>query len=168
MKQLVLVGALAVALAAGSAFAQQAKTDKAAESGGRTTPFDQPSTAPAPTVPGGEVTLGTVKLPSAVMADGKKLPAGTYQVRVTGQVASPDAKGQTASLERWMEFMQGGQVKGREVATIVPQSDLKLVEKDTPPQPNSSKFETLKGGDYTRLWINRGGNHYLVHFPTAS
>lgn len=166
MKQLVLVGALAGALAAGSAFAQQA-AGKATESGGRTTPSDQPSTAPSPTVPTGDVALGSVRLPKDVMADGKKLAAGTYQVRVTGQVASPDAKGQTSTLERWLEFVQGGQVKGREVVTIVPQSDLKLVEKDNPPQTNSSKFETLRGGDYTRLWINRGGNHYLVHFPTA-
>src|SRR5690349_19736905 len=82
MKQLVLVGALAGALAAGTAFAQG--PSKAAESGGRTTPFDQPATAPAPTVPAGEVALGTVRLTSAVMADGKKLAAGTYQVRVTG------------------------------------------------------------------------------------
>jgi hypothetical protein len=161
MKQLVLVGALAGALAAGSAFAQQAKT--AESEGGRTTPFNQPATAPAPTVPGGEIALGSVRLSSAVMADGKKLPAGTYQVKITAQAAAPEA-----SNERWMEFSQGGQVKGREVAIIIPQADLKLVEKDTPPQPNSSKFETLKGGDYTRLWINRGGNHFLVHFPTAS
>jgi hypothetical protein len=118
-------------------------------------------------VPTGEVALGSVRLPKAVMADGKKLEAGTYQVRVTSQVASPDAKGQTPTLERWLEFVQRGQVKGREVVTIVPQSDLKLVEKDSPPQANSSKFETLRGGDYTRLWINRGGTHYLVHFPTA-
>jgi hypothetical protein len=167
MKKLIVVGALAGALAAGSAFAQQSAS-KATESGGRTTPSVQPSTAPPPTVPTGEIALGSVRLTTAVMADGKKLAAGTYQVRVTSQVASPDAKGQTASLERWAEFMQGGQVKGREVVTIVPQSDLQLVEKDTPPQANSSKFETLKGGDYTRLWINRGGNHYLVHFPVAS
>ena len=31
--------------------------------------------------------------------------------------------------------------------------------------PNGAKVETLKGGDYVRLWINKGGNHYLVHFP---
>lgn len=160
MKQRVLVGALAGILTASTAFAQ-------AGSQGRTAPFEQPATAPSPTVPTGDVALGSVRLPKAVMADGKNLPAGTYQVRVTGQVASPDAKGQTATLERWIEFVQGGQVKGREVVTIVPQSDLKLVEKDTPPQANSSKFETLIGGDYARLWINRGGTHYLVHFPTA-
>jgi len=23
---------------------------------------------------------------------------------------------------------------------------------------------TLKGGDYLRVWINRNGNHYLMHF----
>jgi len=167
MKQLVLVGVIAGALAAGSASAQQSAA-KGDNDGGRSTPSQQPATAPAPTVPTGEVALGSVRLTKDVMADGKKLAAGTYQVRVTSQVASPDAKGQTASLERWLEFMQGGQVKGREVVTIVPQADLSLVEKDSPPQSNSSKFEMLKGGDYTRLWINRGGNHYLVHFPTAS
>ena len=56
---------------------------------------------------------------------------------------------------------------GREVVTIVPQSEIALVQKDAPPRANGSKVETLKGGDYQRLWINRGGNHYLVHFPTA-
>ena len=100
------------------------------------------------------------------MADGKKLDAGTYQVRVTGQVASPDAKGQTPGLERWLEFVQGGQVKGREVVTIVPQSDLKLVEKDAPPQANSS-VRDVDRRELCWLSINRGGNHYLVHFPTA-
>ena len=97
----------------------------------------------------------------------KPLAAGTYQLRLTAQAATPDAKGQTPSSERWVEFVQRGQVKGREVVTIVPQSEISQVQKDTPPKPNGSKFETLKGGDYTRLWINRGGNHYLLHLPTA-
>jgi hypothetical protein len=64
-----------------------------------------------------------------------------------------------------VEFVQKGQVKGREVVSIVPQSEIAQVQKDTPPHANSSKVETLKGGDYVRLWINKGGNHYLVHFP---
>jgi len=54
---------------------------------------------------------------------------------------------------------------GREVVTIIPQAEISQVQKDTPPHANSSKVETLKGGDYVRLWINKGGNHYLVHFP---
>jgi len=165
MKQLVLVGAVAGALIASTAFAQTKGKDS--DQAGHVAPKAQPATAPAPAAPTGEVALGSVRLPKAVKADGKPLPAGTYVVRVTSQAATPDAKGQTPTLERWLEFMQNGQVKGREVVTIVPQAEIAAVQKDAPPKPNGSKVETLKGGDYTRLWINRGGNHYLVHFPNA-
>ena len=64
-------------------------------------------------------------------------------------------------------FVQGGQVKGREVVSIVPAPETKLVQKDTPPPSGGSKIETLKGGDYMRLWINKGGSYYLVHFAKA-
>jgi len=167
MKQLVLVGALVGVLGAGigQAVAPQARGATASQ-GGHSAPKPQPETGPAPSAPGGELQLGSVRLPKAVKADGKTLPAGTYQVRLTGQQASPDAKGQTPSLERWAEFVQRGQVKGREVVTIIPQSELDKVQKDTPPGRNAAKVETLKGGDYLRVWINRGGNHYLVHLAT--
>ncbi len=157
MKRLVLVGALVTMLGAGTAYAQGA--------GGHTAPKPQPATGPAVTAPEGQIALGTVRLGRAVKADGKPLPAGTYQVRLTAETASPEAKGATAGLERWVEFVQGGQVKGREVVTIIPQGEIDKVQKDAPPARNGAKVETLKGGDYVRVWINRGGNHYLVHFP---
>ena len=167
MKQLVLVGALMGALCVGNAYAQEkgAKPDSAGQ--GHTAPKAQPNTAPTPSAPTGELALGSVNLPKSVKADGKPLPAGTYQVRLTPQQATPDAKGQTPPLERWVEFVKGGKVVGREVVTIVPQSEIALVQKDAPPPANGSKVQTLKGGDYQRLWINKGGNHYLVHFPVA-
>jgi hypothetical protein len=172
MMRWVLVGVFAGALSAGAAYAQTKEAPKKARMGsatgsqaGHTAPKSQPPTEAAPAAPEGQVALGSVRIPKAVKADGKSLPAGTYQVRVTPQTASPDAKGQTAALERWVEFVQGGQVKGREVVTIIPQADIAKVQKDAPPRANGSKVETLKGGDYMRLWINRGGNHYLVHFP---
>ena len=159
MKQVVLVGALVLIGGLGvRAYAQ-------APGQGHTAPKTQPASAPAATAPSGEVALGSVHLSKSVKADGKPLPAGTYTVRLTAQAASPDAKGQSQGLERWVEFLQGGQVKGREVVTIIPQSELAHVQKDSPPARNSSKFEALKGGDYYRLWINRGANQYLVHFP---
>jgi hypothetical protein len=175
MKEWVLVGALMGALSVGTAFAQTAPASRPAKAerapaGGReghTAPKSQPATAPTPAVPTGDMALGSVHLGKGVKADGKALAAGTYQVRLTAQQATPDAKGQTPPLERWVEFVQKGQVKGREVVTIVPQSEIALVQKDTPPPANASKVETLKGGNYLRLWINKGGNHYLVHFPTA-
>ena len=152
-KQWVLVCVLAGALAGSDAIAQH----KA--------PNQQPSTAAAPAAPTGELTLGSVRLPRAVKADGKPLAAGTYQVRLTGQASKPDAVGQTEELERWVEFMRGKEVAGREVVTIVPQAEIKLVVKDAPPPSGGSKVQVLRGNDYLRVWINRGGTHYLVHFP---
>jgi hypothetical protein len=163
MKHFILAGAVAGALVAGPALGQS----KGAQEAGHAAPKSQPATAPAPSAPTGVVPLGSVRLPKAVKADGKTLPAGTYTVRVTAQAATPDAKGQTPALERWAEFVQKGEVKGREVVTIVPQAEIAQVQKDAPPKPDGSKFETLKGGDYTRLWINKGGNHYLLYFPAA-
>jgi hypothetical protein len=107
--------------------------------------------------------LGTVRIPGGVKADGKDLPAGSYQVRLTADEAKPDAKGSEEKLERWVEFVKGGKVAGREVVSIVPSTEKQLVQKDTPPPSGGSKVEALKGGDYVRVWINKGGNYYLVH-----
>jgi hypothetical protein len=59
--------------------------------------------------------------------------------------------------------VQKGQVKGREVATIVPQGETNMVVQDAPPRAGGAKVQMLKGGDYLRVWINRGGNLYLIH-----
>jgi hypothetical protein len=164
MKRVVLVGAVITALSL-TLSAQRGRSS--GEAGGHTAPKAQPESAPAPSVPTGEMQLGSIHLTKGVKADGKPLGAGTYQLRLTAQAATPNATGQTPSSERWVEFLQRGQVKGREVVTIVPQSEIDKVQKDTPPHANASKVEALKGGDYIRVWINRGGNHYLLHLPTA-
>jgi hypothetical protein len=155
-KQWVLVGILAGTLMAGPAFAQH----KA--------PNTQPTTDGTPAAPTGELALGTVHLTKAATADGKPLPAGTYTVRLTAQEAKPDATGASETIERWVEFVQKGAVKGREVVSIVPQAEVKNVVKDAPPKPGTSKVQLLKGNDYVRVWINKGGNHYLIHLPTGA
>jgi hypothetical protein len=164
MKRTVFVGALVGALAASTAFAQTSAKGGQASKEGHTAPKPQPMSEASATAPDGALTLGTVHIPKAVKADGKALPAGTYQVRLTPDTASPSAKGQTSSLERWAEFVKAGKVAGREVMTIVPQTDIPKIQKDTPPRPGSSTIQALKGGDYIRLWINRGGTYYLVYF----
>ena len=138
-----------------------------AEQGGAREPNAQPNTAPDPSAPDAAMALGTVRIPRAVKADGKPLPAGSYQVRLTTDPSKPDAVGQTEKLERWVEFVQGKEVKGREVVTIGPSSETKLVQKDSPPAANSSKVQMLKGNDYMRVWINKGGNYYLIHLVAA-
>src|SRR5687768_17196436 len=113
---------------------------------------------------GGAVNLGSVRIPRDVKGGGQALPAGTYQVRVTETPATPPAAGQTPQYERWAEFLRNGKVIAREVVTVVPASDIKQVAEQTPPPAGGYRAEVLKGNDYLRLWINRGGNHYLVHF----
>lgn len=154
-KQWVVVGALAAVLAGTDVLAQHQA------------PKQQPLTAEAPTVPTGEISLGTVRIPRAVTADGKPLPAGRYQVRLTSQQAKPEAVGTTEQLERWAEFVQGSTVRGREVVTIVPQTEIKMVVKDAPPASGGSKVQMLRGNEYLRVWFNRAGNHYLVHLPVS-
>ncbi len=155
-KQYVLVGiVVAGALVANDAFAQH----KA--------PNQQPPQATEASAPAGDLALGSVRLPKGVTADGKPLPAGTYQVRLTGQEAGPAAVGITEPLERWAEFVQGGSVKAREVVSIVPQAEVKMVVKDPPPPAGGSKVQTLKGNDYVRVWFNKGGNHYLIYLPAS-
>lgn len=125
-------------------------------------------TTPQGQVPAGEATLGSVRLPRGVMADGKALKAGTYQVRLTAQAAAPAVAGQ--SMERWVEFVQGGKVAGREVVSIIPASEVKDLQPgpDAPASTRSgSKVEMLKGNEYLRVWINRGGVGYLIHMPPA-
>jgi hypothetical protein len=120
-------------------------------------------------VPTTETALGSVRIPRTVKADGKDLRAGTYQVRLTAQDASPAVPG--IKMERWVEFVQGGKVAGREVASIIPADEVK----DTQPGPDlpgkqpraGARVEMLKGGEYLRVWITRGGVQYLIHLPPA-
>lgn len=119
-------------------------------------------------IPSGEAALGSVRLPRSVMADGKALGAGTYEVRLTAQAAQPAVPGQ--QLERWVEFVQGGKVAGREVVSIVPASEMKDLQPG-PPGPAQTgagaRVEMLKGDEYVRVWIHRAGVNYLIHMPPA-
>ncbi len=120
-------------------------------------------------VPSGETALGSVNLPRAVMANGQKLSAGAYQVRLTAEQAQPSVPG--IQMERWVEFVRGGKAVGREVVSIIPQSEMKDLQTgpDQGGRPGSgaAKVELLKGDEYLRVWINRGGVNYLVHLPVA-
>jgi hypothetical protein len=110
--------------------------------------------------------LGSVTISHKVMADGKPLPSGTYQVRLTNDQPKP-AIGQSPEGERYIEFVRGGKVVAREVATVVPNSEVSTIVKGPKPPNGGVRIDKLKGDDYVRVWINRGGNNYLIHLPAA-
>src|SRR5262245_44461111 len=129
MKRLVLVGALIGAFAASSALVQ---------------------------AQGANTTLGTVHLAKKVMADGKPLAPGTYQLRLTGESPKPGV-GQSPDAAKFVEFVKGGKVVAREVAVVIGKADIGTVAKGKTPPPGSVRTELLKGGEYYRVWVNKGG-----------
>ena len=96
------------------------------------------------------------------MANGQALAAGSYSVRLADGSVNP-AVGQTPEGMQWVEFVQSGQVKGRELATVVAGPEAKDVLKGKGPAPGGAVVHTLKGNDYMRVWINHSGKNYLIH-----
>lgn len=110
--------------------------------------------------------LGSVTLSRKVTADGQPLAAGTYQVRLTADQPKPGV-GQTPEAERYVEFVRGGKVVAREVATVISDADAASVVKGPKPARGGVRVDLLKGNDYVRVWINRSGTNYIIHMPPA-
>ncbi len=111
------------------------------------------------------VVLGTIHLPQAVNADGKPLAAGTYQVRLTDEKAAP-AVGQSVDAEQWVEFVQGGKVMGRELATVISAADMNAIAKGQRPALNGTLVEKING-EYVRVWINKDKTNYLINLAAG-
>jgi hypothetical protein len=107
-------------------------------------------------------TLATVRIPQGVTANGQPLPAGSYSVRVSSEAVTP-VVGQGPEAARWVEFVQNGQVRGKELASVVAPADVKAVAKRTPPAEGRGLVHVLRGAEYVRVWVNHDGAQYLVH-----
>jgi hypothetical protein len=110
--------------------------------------------------------LGQARLPRAVMANGQALPAGTYTLRLSADAVTA-VVGQTPAESRWVEFVQNGQVRGREMATVLSATELAAVAEGRRPAAGAVQVELLKGNDYIRVWANRAGTHYLLHLAAS-
>ncbi|MDE3154058.1 MAG: hypothetical protein KGN76_03105 [Acidobacteriota bacterium] len=152
MKRAFLVGILVGAVAAaGTAFAGTSKPTTSMKHAARAAQAS------------GLERLATVRIAHAVTANGEPLAAGTYVLTLDGE--GPAVEGET-SVERWVEFHQRGQVKGKELASVIPDDKIGQIAKDpNKPKPGHARVEVLKGGEYLRIWVNKGGNNYLVHLP---
>ncbi len=124
-----------------------------------------PVSAQTPAAAG--TSLGSVTLSRAVMADGQRLAAGTYQLRLAGEEPKP-AVGQSPGGGRYVEFVRSGKVVGRELATVIPATEVDQVVEGPRPRAGTSRVDLLKGDDYVRVWVNRGGVNYLIHLPPAA
>ena len=105
----------------------------------------------------------SVRIPVAVLADGKPLPPGQYNLRLT--VRQPPQPGQSAGAQQAVEIIAGGNVVARETAEVLRDDDLPPVGASSQSVQNGTRVEMLKGGEFLRISMKRDGARYLVYLP---
>jgi hypothetical protein len=106
-------------------------------------------------------------VPRAVLADGTRLAAGTYRLRVTSEEGPAVNKQPPATTGRWVEFLRNGKVAGRALAVVLTAEEAREIAKSPAPGSDEVRIELLKGDEYVRVWLNQRGTHYLIHLPIA-
>ena len=119
---------------------------------------------PASTV-GNEV-AASVQIPVTVLANGKPLPPGTYNVRLTGERPAP-LPGQPAGAQQWVELLADGKVVARESAEVLKGEDLPAEGASSQHVQNGTRVEMLKGGEFLRISVKRDDARYLLYLPIA-
>ena len=107
--------------------------------------------------------LGTVRITQPVMAGGKMLQPGTYEIRDTGDHATP-LPGQSPEAQTYVEFVANGMVMARDIAEVMPGQAVPVGTSGTSARP---RVDLLKGGDFMRVSATHGGERYLIHLPVA-
>src|SRR5687768_13781497 len=104
------------------------------------------------TTPGKAHRMAKVRIAEPVLADGKPLAAGTYEVIVTDE-RPPVAEGATPSEnQRWVEFVQNGQVVARDIAEVFA-ADERPVGTSGSSSP-SAVVQRLRDNDFVRIAVS--------------
>jgi hypothetical protein len=101
----------------------------------------------------------TVTITQSVMADGKPLAAGKYEIWITDEQPGPGA-------QRVVEFAQNGKVVAREIAEVFTAGERPVGTSGSTAGARAS-VQTLKGGEFVRVVVNDGDARYLIHLPTG-
>jgi len=109
----------------------------------------------------------TVRIPTAVMAGGTPLPAGTYELRLPVPSPGPAADDkQTAGP--WVEFVANGKVVAREVAVVLYDGQLPSDGASSQKVPPGTRVEMLKDREFLRISVKREGVRYLIYLPPTA
>lgn len=103
--------------------------------------------------------LGSFRITNPVQAGGTTLQPGTYEVRLTGEHATP-MPGQSEEATQRVEILSNGQVVARDAATVMPVATAAL---GTSGGSTLGRVEMLKGGEFVRVSFNKGSERFLIH-----
>jgi hypothetical protein len=107
----------------------------------------------------------TVTLSQPVLADGKPLAPGKYEITITDE-RPRTASGVSSEGQRVVEFTQGGKVVAREIAEVFAAGE-RPVGTSGSTGSSSAQVQRLSGGEFVRVAITEGGSRYLIHLPTG-
>ena len=107
--------------------------------------------------------LTTVRIPTAVMAGGTSLPAGTYGLRLTSP--SPGSAADDSAVGQWVEFVANGKVVARELAVILHDDQLPSVGASSQKVTSGTRVEMLKDREFLRISVKRENVRYLIYLP---
>jgi hypothetical protein len=110
--------------------------------------------------------LATVRIAEPVLADGRPLAPGTYQVRLTDERPTP-RPGQSADAQQWVELIADGSVVAREVAEVIRDDDRPDIGASAERAAEGVRLQMLKGGEFLRISVKRQGIRYLIHLPVS-
>ncbi|MBI2186363.1 MAG: hypothetical protein HYU37_04480 [Acidobacteria bacterium] len=109
-------------------------------------------------------TLGTVRLPQAVLVGGQRVDPGTYEVRLTGEHLMP-LPGQSEDAGQQFELVANGQVVARDFAEVMPAPNVPVGTSGG--AGAAPRVQTLRGGEFVRIAVTRGSERFLMHLALA-
>jgi hypothetical protein len=120
------------------------------------------------------VALGTVVITKDVMlAGGKQIGPGTYDVRLTREESRPST-GLIPGLDRQVEFVRRSfyrrsRVAGTAVVNVVAAADIGKIrdQEGGAPRRGAQKVDTTPH-DFLRIWFNKGETHYLIYLRSPA
>jgi hypothetical protein len=102
-----------------------------------------------------------VVLDEPVMAEGKLLPAGMYELRILEERPVTTA-GDPSNTQRIVEFAQHGIVVAREVAEVFPNSQTGVAA-----APTKARVQRLREDDFVRVSVIQNDSRFLIYLSTA-
>ncbi len=107
----------------------------------------------------------SVTIAQDVLADGKPLPAGTYELWITDERPNVGA-GAPSNAQRVVEFAQQGKVVARIIAEVFP-GTREVVGTSGSGTAGRARVEMLRGGEFLRVSFNDADGRFLIHLPTG-
>ena len=109
----------------------------------------------------------TVQITQQVMAGGKPLAPGSYQIWITDE--RPDVgAGAPSQNQRVVQFVQNEKVVATEIAEVFTRGEPQAVGTSGGAGASRARVEILRGGEFLRVSINDPDARFLIHLPTGS